>query len=70
MCFLFLSFWRSPKQEKRRKGCCKVGEKNKDQLPYVLAKEEFAFLYFILSMGNNLTCVIVRFKCIGALGSE
>jgi hypothetical protein len=47
-----------------------VREENRDQLPSISAKEEFVYLSFIFYFENNLSCVIVKFWCIGALRSE
>jgi hypothetical protein len=63
-------FWRSQKQVIRKKKCCRVREENRDKLPFIPAKEEFVYLFFVFYFENNLSYVIVRFECIRALESE
>jgi hypothetical protein len=45
-----------------------VREKDRDQLPFVLAKDKFVLLFSHL--GKNLFYVIVGFGCIEALDSK
>jgi hypothetical protein len=48
-----------------------VREKNRKTSRHLFpTKENFVFLSFVFSFGINLYYVIVRFECIGALGSE
>jgi hypothetical protein len=58
-----------PKQERKRK--CNCGREKEIEINHhrIQAKEdEFIFLSFVFSLGNNLYYAIVRFGCIGVLG--
>jgi phosphosulfolactate synthase (CoM biosynthesis protein A) len=67
--FFFLFLGSQTKREKE-KGATVIERKIEIRCHLFPAKEEFVFLSFVLSFGNNLYYVIVRFECIGALGSE
>lgn len=67
--------WKRKEQARKR---LIVVDKNRDQPPLIPTKDKFVLftlffsflLYSIFFFWNNLSCVIVRFGSIKALGSE
>jgi len=67
--FFFL-FLESQNKREKENGATVIERKIETRHHLFPAKEEFVFLSFVLSFGNNLHFVIARFECIGASGSK